>query len=338
MKKALLLFLLFTSFASFAQSSTELFDLGMTYHQNNPEKAIKFYTKTISKDPYHVDAYFNRGLLYYQDEDFEKAQSDFKNTVKISPKDAEAYENLANSSFVLNQFAQAKKYYDQAIILNPYSSDLFLNRAVCKSLLKDTSANKDFLKAIEINPRNVDALRSYGDFLFKNNESKKALLNYDKALSLNPKDAMTHNNKGKVNWSLKLKDEAIRDFTKAINLENNDQFLINRGLLYMEVSKLEASISDLHAATQLNPSNMVAFNALGFIYLKQKNYDKALQYFDFAIDNPRNPIEALKGHLEVCIAKKLYRKAKKDCITILKESPNDIDVKKQLQFCNSKIQ
>ncbi len=338
MKKTLLLFLLFVSIFSFAQTSAELFELGMTYHQNNPEKAIKFYTKSITKDPYHVDAYFNRGLLYFQGEEFEKAQSDFQNTVKISPKDAEAYENLANSSFILNQFVQAKKFYDKAILLNPYSSDLYLNRAVCKSILKNKDANEDFLKAIEINPRNIDALRSYADFLFENNEKKKALINYKKALSINPKDALTHNNKGKVNWSLEMKEEALRDFTQAINLENNDQFLINRGLLYMEIDNPSAAISDLYAATQMNPNNMTAFNALGFIYLKQKDFDKALQYFDFAIDDKENPIEAIKGHLAACMAQHLYRKAKKDCLYILKKSPNDVDVKQQLEICNSKIQ
>ncbi len=336
--KSLALFMLLLSInTSFGQTADELFDLGMTFHQSNPSKAIQYYTKTISEAPYYASAYFNRGLLYFQDEAYEKAKLDFETTVKISPKDAEAFENLASTLFQIKQYKKAKDNYDKAIQLNPYSSDLFLNRAICKSILQDKSAVQDFIKALEINARNTDALRCYGDYLLDKKDNKQAMSYYNQAIQLNPNDAEAYNSRGKLNWSLGLMSKAIQDFTKAINLEDNYQFLVNRGLLFQENNQMDEAFSDLIAAIQLQPNDLSAYNGLGFLFLDKKDYSKALQYFDFGINRTDNSVDAIKGHLEACIGSNLYKKAILDCKNILRILPNDNFAKEKLRFCESKI-
>ncbi len=55
------------------------------------DKAIADFTKAIEKNPRFAEAYYFRGLVYYDKGQYDKAISDFTKAIEINARGAEAY-------------------------------------------------------------------------------------------------------------------------------------------------------------------------------------------------------------------------------------------------------
>ena len=54
------------------------------------------YTKTVEMDPNNFSAYANRGITYYNLEDYHKALIDYTKAIMIDPKNSVISNYLAN--------------------------------------------------------------------------------------------------------------------------------------------------------------------------------------------------------------------------------------------------
>ena len=55
------------------------------------DKAIADYTEAIRLNPKDADAYYNRGLAYWNKGKFDKAIAEYTEAIRLNPKLAEAY-------------------------------------------------------------------------------------------------------------------------------------------------------------------------------------------------------------------------------------------------------
>jgi len=62
--------------------------------KGNYEKAIVDYTKAIKYDSHYAEAYYNRGLVYYDQKDYEKAIEDWEKAAHLKPEDNDAKKKL----------------------------------------------------------------------------------------------------------------------------------------------------------------------------------------------------------------------------------------------------
>ncbi len=79
MKKILFVFLL----TLFAYSDSYMMLGDKEYSNGNFTKAIEFYTKAISANPKNAKAYNNRGIVYYELEDYQSAVNDYTRALSI---------------------------------------------------------------------------------------------------------------------------------------------------------------------------------------------------------------------------------------------------------------
>jgi serine/threonine protein kinase/Flp pilus assembly protein TadD len=110
------------------------------------------------------------------------------------------------------------------------------------------------------------------------------------------------NCKGLAFDGLKEYDRAIAVFDRAIKLSPGfiDAWN-NRGESNLKANRIENAIADFQKAITLDPSrSFVPLNNLGKLFLRQKQYDKALEYYERAIKVRSNYLPALigKGHAQ----------------------------------------
>jgi Caspase domain/Tetratricopeptide repeat len=120
------------------------------------DPAIKELDDKIRRNPNDSAAYYKRGQLYAQYEDFTRAVKDFDAVIRLSPKDAEALNNRCWANAMIAELQAA---------------------------LKDCDA------ALALRPSYVDALDSRGFVNLKMGQPSKAIADYDAALRINPKQA-----------------------------------------------------------------------------------------------------------------------------------------------------
>jgi tetratricopeptide (TPR) repeat protein len=129
---AILLCLLWPQ-ASFSTDSSALFSEGTKYlRQGRLQDAIAALTRAIDLKPDFAEAYINRGLAYYMNENYPEAEEDFLAVLKIRPDDQKANNNLAVIYYRLERYEEAAVYLDRALQgaqhSDPSYEDIHVNR------------------------------------------------------------------------------------------------------------------------------------------------------------------------------------------------------------------
>ena len=114
---------------------------------------------------------------------------------------------------------------------------------------------------------------------------------------MKPEDIDNYNNRG-INYFYKQKyDEAIKDFTKSIEIDSENSFAFcNRGNSHLKLNQYEKAIVDLKKAIELNPQDEEAHELLYQANVeKEKNNLKT-----FLQDNSnKNNVDSVKNTAEI---------------------------------------
>jgi tetratricopeptide (TPR) repeat protein len=151
----------------------------------------------------------------------------------------------------------------------------------------------EFSKAIDLNPMFAETYYNRGLTYRKLPlyDNDKALDDYSKAIDLNPMFAEAYYNRGVIYNELTNYDKALDDYSKAIGLNPMDaKAYYNRGLIYhkLPLPRYDKALDDYSKAIELDPMDAEAYCNRGVTYVKLTNYEEALNDFNKAIElNPR---------------------------------------------------
>ncbi len=107
----------------------------------------------------------------------------------------------------------------------------------------------------------------------KYNEAIEA---FNKAIQINPKDAVAYNNRGAAFGQIGNYKQQIEDCNKALQINPNDAVAYNnRGVAYGELGSYEQEVEDCTKAIELNPRLAVAYYHRGLAYQKLGNRKQA---------------------------------------------------------------
>jgi tetratricopeptide (TPR) repeat protein len=124
--------------------------------EKNWDLAIDAFTQAISIDPEYAEAYLNRGLSYYMNDDEENAIADFEKAIELSldPQTPQIFNNRGRAFSIMEDADLAIADYDEAIALDPEFVEAYVRRGFNYAYFKDDFdlANVDFDKAIALDP------------------------------------------------------------------------------------------------------------------------------------------------------------------------------------------
>ncbi|MDJ0687777.1 MAG: tetratricopeptide repeat protein [Xenococcaceae cyanobacterium MO_188.B32] len=168
------------------------------YHHRGSEladtKLIEKYTKIVenpnTSTAERINAYINRGVIYFRDTKYEQAIESYTKALdKASQQQLiQIYVNrgMAYSSLPEPKYELAIEDYNQAINLAPEYFDAYVNRGIAfSSLGQYKQAMKDYSKAIYLNPDNPDVHYARGFTLaLQENKQQEAIEAYRQAADL----------------------------------------------------------------------------------------------------------------------------------------------------------
>ena len=105
-------------------------DKGLEYYQNQEyEEAKNYYENIIIKSSENVEAHFGSGASSYQKGDWEVAKQSFQESLKTSDDNlrSKAYYNLGNTFYKDNKAEEAISFYRKALELNPNDKEARFN-------------------------------------------------------------------------------------------------------------------------------------------------------------------------------------------------------------------
>lgn len=131
-------------------------------NKSEQQKVIQTYNRVISKNPGDINAYINRGIAYYRQDQYNQAITNYTQALKIN-QNIHAYINRGIAYHRVGKYELAIADYNKALSINSNSVDAYINRGITyRRQGKYKLAIADFNKAISIDANNGDAYYALG--------------------------------------------------------------------------------------------------------------------------------------------------------------------------------
>jgi DNA-binding winged helix-turn-helix (wHTH) protein/TolB-like protein/Tfp pilus assembly protein PilF len=212
-------------------------------NEESLNKSIAYFNEAITRDPAYALAYAGVAdahsvIGFYQfgklppQESFQKAKAAALKALELDDSLAEAHASLALSVGDVDQ--------------------------------DDVAAEREFKRAIELNPNYATAHHWYSDFLALTGRHAEAMTEIKRALELDPLSLVINATLGERLYQARRYDEAIAHLRKTLEMDSNfgpAHYLL--GLALEQKGSYDEAIAELSKARTLSGSNPWMVSALG---------------------------------------------------------------------------
>ena len=183
------------------------------------------------------------------------------------------------------QFDKAEKLFRRVLDKQPgHIAALNLLTVVLMSQQRFAEAERFIAKAVTLHQTSDVSFYNYGLISKHLDKLQQALVQFGRALELNPNVSDSWNNRGTVLSALHRHEEAIADFSRAIAL--NPQIagpLVNRGKSLSKLKRNDEALADFYTATLIDPNVAEAWLGRGNIFNEQRRHDEAFAAYGQAL-------------------------------------------------------
>ena len=245
------------------------------------KEAVRYYSEAIAKKPDFADAYNNRGLAKFRNDDREGALADYTRAIDADPDFATAHLNRAevlletgDARGSLTDLERIEKQYRDSTFYQTRLGDTYtrLNQVAPAQVAYD--------RALQLDPKNVEALTNRGALYYSQKSFEAAGQDIRRALQLNPKQGAALNNQslllahnGRYAEALTVVDQAL------VEQPRQPYYLNNKAYLLLKLNRPAEALPLIEQSLQRDNLNAWAHQTMGLYYLHQKEPVKALSSF-----------------------------------------------------------
>ena len=250
------------TFNSFATTSEDYEKALTAFNQNEYDEAYIHLKNSLQKDPENLAAKILMGEILLINGYLTAAEMEFVEALEMGADINLLAEPLGNTWLFLNRYKEIVDFAD----LNKLSGEaerewLMIRATACTRLEDEQCALRDYSTIVSRTPNFVPAINGLASIALQNEELSKANSLIDKAMSLEPENAIT--------WRLK-------------------------GQLAYRQGDTDAATAHLQKALTFNRDDPIALRNLVDLYLEAKDYDTAKLFVDEIIeDTPNDPLAIL---------------------------------------------
>lgn len=198
-------------------------------------------------------------------------------------------------------------------------------------------ATKLFNKAIDIDPKNVDAINNLAYILYDNKNYDSAISLYKKSAEINPNYFYTYHYWGLALAAQKKFDEAFKMYDKSIKLNPQyTEIYDDYGKALYEIQKYDEAAEKFERAIELDPKNSANYRLAGSIFAKQKKYEDAIDMFEKSIEQDSGFYEVYIDFGNVLLEQSNYTEAENKFRKAIKLKPENADAYRKLALALEK--
>lgn len=268
------------------------------FSAHQADAAGKLYQEILQQDSSSAEAWYGLGRIQAAQGDTHAAAVSLAKACGLVPKYGAAQFALANALRKLGQDDKAREHFKlyQANMTNvPRTVDPV--RAAVQQLSESALAHMDrglsladagnlqgaiqqYLVAIQLEPKNVQAYINLIQLYARIGETDKAVDAYHKAVAINPNRADCYYNYGVLMFRLRKYSEAEQATRRAIQInpfyaDAHD----NLGVLLAMQGQFDKALAQFRKAVEDRPDSRLAHFHIGQILVAEGKYSEAIQEF-----------------------------------------------------------
>jgi tetratricopeptide (TPR) repeat protein len=187
------------------------------------DQKIYLYSKAIDYDSNFTAAFNNRGICYFENNNYELAINDFKIVLKTDSSNAIVYNYIGNIYLKLEDYHLAIDYYSISLKLSLDNISVLINRGLCYYKMGEYMlAISDFTAAININPNSIIAYKNRTQSYQAVKNDDDAISDYKILILLEPNNSTNYYNLGCIYWRKKDWLNVIDIWRRGLSINPND--------------------------------------------------------------------------------------------------------------------
>lgn len=176
------------------------------------------------------------------------------------------------------------------VVISQFLADIHFAKGMDFS--QKEKANKailEFKRALALNPLQEIYYNSLGITYAKNGEDELAIVEFENVLKLNPSNSLAYNNMGISYMNISKLKKAISLFEKAKKISPNvADIRFNLADALLKDNKIDAAIQEYEEGIKIFSQDKYAYLSLGRLYYKKGNFKKAKLCFTKSIEIDKN--------------------------------------------------
>jgi len=239
----------------------------------------------IERNPFQPGAYYTRGYIYRQTNQLDKAEKDFSEALIFAPENKTYIAMRADVRAGLEKYELALDDIQHLLHRKPQSAALHFEKgSICLRSGDTICAKNAFIKATEYDSQNPSNWSALGVVQLLLNEEDDALASISQSIEHGSKWAGDYINRGIIYYHRHNYRSAMTDYDKAISLAPRDpQCYYNRGVLRQELGDYNRALEDLSQAINYDPEKMEIYYQRGLVQLQLQQWQEALTDFQTII-------------------------------------------------------
>ena len=284
------------------------YDAGVAYlRANHLEKALHHLNQVLDMAPRHDDALNAKGVVLTKQGQYDDALSLYQRALNIDDN-AAVRMNIALTYYLKGERDLADMMFEEVVQLDESYSELFeflsgvgdaqgfyeIGVSYLRQLRVD-QALEQFGLALEADPDYADALNARGVVLCRKGQYDEALLLFDKASAIDPKQkgyrlniAIAHHLNGNrrkadiIYQQVVAQDESYEGLFDFMAASESAEEIYRIASGYMHQEQWNKALERIDQALVGDPDNGHSYNAKGVIFAHQGNFDQAYDFFEHA--------------------------------------------------------
>ena len=268
-------------------------------------KGLRYFQQALAEDPTYALAYsgvadsYNMLASYailHPDEAYPKAKAAARKALEIDDRIAEAHTALARSLHLYDwNWTEAEREFRRAIELNPnYANAHHWLSVLLSSTNRTEEAISETHRAQELDPLSLSINANVGRVYVNAGQFGRAIQETRKAIEIDPQFAWAHDVMGRALVEEERYDEAIREFEKAVELsEGSDLYLMRLGHAYAVSGRKDKALDILEKLKADLEEKFVSPDAFAFLYIGLGENDLALTWLTKAVEDHPSQIITL---------------------------------------------
>ncbi|HMK19351.1 MAG TPA: tetratricopeptide repeat protein [Chitinophagaceae bacterium] len=302
-------------------------------------QAKKYYQKAIKireKENIYYDNMID-ALDRLDDEESLKEKEDVLiKQFSMNPKNDLVANKLGVLFYNTGKIEEAIPYYQKSIEINPDSNVYYENLGLAYEGIKNVEKAEEYYMEALRHKEESETCNRLGILYYKrnqNNDTDKAIEYYQKAIGLDPENAVLYENLGLAYEQKQMLKEAEEAYIKASEIEKVTGIYFNRlGYFYYTHLKHELAIKYYLKAIEREKDIQLYKTNLALAYEANKEPEKAVDiYLELLAENKADHnVRALLASAQYSMGEAYYKDALQNLLQCCEEDPGNILYKKYL--------
>jgi len=283
------------------------------FHKYSPEgwmEGLEFFNQAIEKDPDYALAYAGKARalgtcyhngLFSSHEAIPPMKAAISRALELDKNLVEAHTAKATLHFYYEwDWAAAEREFRKAIELNPNNPDARQGYAVFLfSRNRFDQAISEIQKALELDPLSLQVRLNAGFLYWFGNRLDEAMVQVNKMIELEPKFFAAYWLLGAIYWLQGRHEEAPECYQKSLDLNFSQHVLGGLGSIYGTLGKRDEALRILNQLLEMKKQQNVNAFHLVRVYGGLGDIDKTVEWLERALEERNSLLVFLEREIEI---------------------------------------